>query len=85
MANLFTAEQIAFLDKRYARIPHDHTWEQVKDTDGQTVADAFEAIDAAIEAIDAAIEDSARSSTEYRNALGDDEDEGEADVDLDGE
>ena len=68
MANLFTAEQIAFLDRRYARIPHDHTWEQVKDTDGQTVADAFEAIDAAIE-----------------DALGDDEDEGEADVDLDGE
>ena len=49
MANLFTAEQIAFLDKRYARIPHDHTWEQVKDTDGQTVGDAFEAVDAAIE------------------------------------
>ena len=68
MANLFSAEQIAFLDKRYARIPHDHTWEQVKDTDGQTVADAFEAIDAAIE-----------------DALGDDEDEGEAVVDLDGE
>lgn len=68
MANLFTAEQIAFLDRRYARIPHDHTWEQVKDTDGQTVADAFEAIDAAIE-----------------DALGDDEDEGEAVVDLDGE
>lgn len=51
MANLFTAEQIAFLDKRYARIPHDHTWEQVKDTDGQTVAEAFEAVDMAIEEI----------------------------------
>lgn len=50
MANpLFTPEQLAYLDSRYAKIPHNHTWEQVKDTDGQTVGEAFEAVDAAIE------------------------------------
>lgn len=49
MANpLFTPEQLAYLDSRYARIPHDHSWEQVKDTDGQTVSDAFANVDEAV-------------------------------------
>lgn len=52
MANLFTPEQLAYLDKRYARIPHDHTWEQVKDSDGQTVADAFASVDCAFEELE---------------------------------
>lgn len=50
MANApFTVEQLAYLKSHFAGLPHDHTWEQVKDTDGQTVGEAFEAVDAAIE------------------------------------
>jgi hypothetical protein len=48
MANLFTAEQLAYLDKRYAKIPHDHTWEQVKDIDGKTLMDRVMFFDKAI-------------------------------------
>ena len=45
---LFTPEQLAYLEANFAPAAHNHTWEQVVDTDGQTVGDAFENLDSAI-------------------------------------
>jgi hypothetical protein len=44
----FTQEQLDFLNKHFAPLPHNHTWEQVVDTDGQTISEAFENLDEAI-------------------------------------
>ena len=56
MANpLFTPEQLAYLGSRYAKIPHNHTWEQVIDTDGETLVQRVITIDESLDALEEAI------------------------------
>lgn len=48
----FSKEDLDFLDKRYARIPHDHTWDQIKDVDGETLTDRVIMIDSVLDELE---------------------------------
>ena len=53
MANApFTEEQLDFLSKHFAPLPHDHTWEQVKDADGETLSARVLATDESLDDIE---------------------------------
>lgn len=53
MANApFTAEQLEFLRKNFAPIPHDHSWDQVKDVDGETLTERVIMIDNVLDTLE---------------------------------
>lgn len=54
---LFSQEQLDFLNKNFARVTHNHTWDEVVDpADQQTVTAAFEGLDEALFETDEAVE-----------------------------